>query len=403
MARRDRPLNWRSVCRALLGIGLIWLMVGMALMPSAISFNPGRGFQRSLFVLLYLPSLILVLADRAQVWRRAWQQPVFKIYLLLCAWALLTLVWGKAERPGNEIGRLCTVTLFILGWRAWAGQSGVAEKRLLLLSGLLIGGCALFYSIRFILGMPHAGEGARIAAAGVVGTPNYAAAYMGVACLWLAQVPLGRKGGVWQWLRGIAVAALLVFIALTQSRSIWAALLASVLLAPLWTPGRRSRWVALTAAVLVVPASLAALPILLQRGVSFRPQIFQQAMSLVGHHPLGGQGLGSDFLLHVGRESFTHSHNLFTQAAIQLGLPGLTLLVSLWVAVTWQGWRHRRDWRGRLMLSLWLFATVALQFDMPQLLDSPRPGWLLIWLPVALALGLVDRSRPPDWSRRDVQ
>jgi hypothetical protein len=33
------------------------------------------------------------------------------------------------------------------------------------------------------------------------------------------------------------------------------------------------------------------------------------------------------------------------------------------------------------------------QFDLPQLLDSPRPGWLLIWLPLALALGLAWRRR----------
>ena len=32
--------------------------------------------------------------------------------------------------------------------------------------------------------------------------------------------------------------------------------------------------------------------------------------------------------------------------------------------------------------------TEVLQFDMPQLLDSPRPGWLLVWLPLALALWL---------------
>jgi len=40
------------------------------------------------------------------------------------------------------------------------------------------------------------------------------------------------------------------------------------------------------------------------------------------------------------------------------------------------------------VLALWLYASVVLQFDMPQLLDSPRPGWLLVWLPLALALWL---------------
>ena len=51
------------------------------------------------------------------------------------------------------------------------------------------------------------------------------------------------------------------------------------------------------------------------------------------------------------------------------------------------------DRLGRVVLGLWVYASVALQFDMPQLLDSPRPGWLLIWLPFALALGLEARGQ----------
>ena len=38
-------------------------------------------------------------------------------------------------------------------------------------------------------------------------------------------------------------------------------------------------------------------------------------------------------------------------------------------------------------------SSVVLQFDMPQLLDSPRPSWLLVWLPLALALWLELRAR----------
>ena len=51
---------------------------------------------------------------------------------------------------------------------------------------------------------------------------------------------------------------------------------------------------------------------------------------------------------------------------------------------------------GRLVLALWVYASVVLQFDMPQMLDSPRPAWLLVWLPFALAQGLAWRQRTVD-------
>ena len=109
-------------------------------------------------------------------------------------------------------------------------------------------------------------------------------------------------------------------------------------------------------------------------------------MHLIAQHPWLGLGQNAPFTLVVAGADYTHSHNVLTQTMIELGLPGLLLLVALWLATAWLGWRHRQRVTGRLVL--WVYASVVLQFDMPQLLDSPRPGWLLVWLPLALALWL---------------
>jgi O-antigen ligase len=92
-------------------------------------------------------------------------------------------------------------------------------------------------------------------------------------------------------------------------------------------------------------------------------------------------------------QPYTHTHNLLTQMTVELGIPGLLLTVALWLMMAWQGWRHRALMQGRIVLALWVYASVVLQFDMPQMLDSPRPSWLLVWLPFALALGLAWRER----------
>jgi len=49
---------------------------------------------------------------------------------------------------------------------------------------------------------------------------------------------------------------------------------------------------------------------------------------------------------------------------------------------------------GRIMLALWIYASVAWQFDAPQLLRRPDVEWLFGWLPVALGLGLSWSIRP---------
>lgn len=81
-----------------------------------------------------------------------------------------------------------------------------------------------------------------------------------------------------------------------------------------------------------------------------------------------------------------HAHNMFSQLAIELGLPGLLLWTGIWLVLGWRAWRHRHETRGLIVLGIWVFGTVMVQFDLPHLLDSPRPGWLLTWLPLALGM-----------------
>jgi O-antigen ligase len=375
-----------TVGRYLLGAGILWLVLGMVVMPSGVSFNPGRGYQNSLIVLLYLPALLLACLRRGAVWRALWPLPAFRVMLLLMAWAMLSLSWAHLLRSSDEVGRIISPLVFVLAWQAWAGWRPREGLRLLYLAGIAVAACALVYGILFTL---HHQPGDRIVGPGVIGTSNYAAAAMGAVGVWMAQLPVQRRA--LELLRWLAVAALLVFVGLTQSRGIWLALLLCVLLAPLWNPGWKSRVLAISVALLALLAGVFALPLLTERGASFRPQIFAKSVEMIALHPWSGIGQGTPFIIDLGTQQLTHSHNLLTQAAIELGLPGLLLVVAMWLLVAWEGWRGRDEASGRLVLAQWVFSSVVVQFDLPQLLDSPRPGWLLIWLPFALALGLACR------------
>jgi len=44
-------------------------------------------------------------------------------------------------------------------------------------------------------------------------------------------------------------------------------------------------------------------------------------------------------------------------------------------------------------MALWIYATVAFQFDAPDLLQKPSVEWVLGWLPVAIGMGLAWRAR----------
>lgn len=380
----------QSLRERVLSLGFAWLMLGMLVMPAGISLNPGKAFQLTLIALLYLPALMLVLTRAAFVRDCLWPQPLFKVLLLLLGWSLLSLVWVDLPRPADELGRVLSPVLFVLAWSAWSAPDARRSALLLPLVGYGMALCALYFSVSFLL---HYQPDARVDGHGVVANANYAAAVMGIACVWMVQLPAPSRG--WVVARCAAVAALLGFVLLSGTRSVWLALAVCLVLAPLWQRRRVAGALSLLillgvlADLLFVPDPLGA------RGMSLRPQIFAHALEMIRAHPWLGLGQGAPFRFEVAGEQVTHSHNVFTQAAIELGLPGLALVLVFWGLIGWQGWRWRAQAQGRLVLAMWLFASVVLQFDMPQLLDSPRPGWLLIWLTCALALGLgVPGARP---------
>lgn len=383
VAARPPFLLRRGFWQGVLGTGLVWMMLGLVAMPSGVSFNPGKLYQGSLIALLYLPAWCLALTPRAATWKALLPLPAFRMFLLLLAWAALSLGWAHSRHPGDELSRLLSVLAFVLAWPLWLGDDERRGSRLLLAGGLGIALFAGFYCLQYLWQPPADG---RIVGEGVIATANYAAATMGAACLWLSLLPVpDRRLSALRWL---AVPVLLVFIALTESRSVWLALVACAVFAPLWHRAHGARWLAGVAIVVVLACCIRPWPALVERGTSLRPELLEQSLHLIARHPWTGLGQGAPFTLDVAGTAYTHSHNMWTQTTIELGLPGLLLLLALWLMTVWLGWRHRQRLGGRLVLALWLYASVVLQFDMPQLLDSPRPGWLLVWLPLALALWL---------------
>lgn len=377
----------RGFWQGVLGTGLVWMMLGLVAMPSGVSYNPGKLYQGSLIVLLYLPAWCLAWTRHAATWKRLLPLPAFRVFLLLLGWAALSLGWAHVRHVGDEFSRLLSVLAFVLAWPLWLGDDEGRGQRLLLLAGLGIALFAGFYCLQYLWRPPADG---RIVGEGVIATANYAAAVMGATCIWLALLPVAdRRVAALRWL---AVLVLLAFIALTNTRSVWLALALCALAAPLWCRGRVAGWLAGAVLVVVLVCCLWPMHALVERGASLRPQLFMQSMHLIAQHPWLGLGQGEPFTLTVAGVGYTHSHNVLTQTAIELGAPGLLLLVALWLMTAWLGWGHRRQASGRLVLALWVYASVVLQFDMPQLLDSPRPGWLLVWLPFALALWLELRA-----------
>ncbi|GGA28964.1 O-antigen ligase family protein [Dyella nitratireducens] len=379
----SKAVGW---IRHLLVVGMAWLIIGMAVMPAGVSYNPSKTYQAVLALTLWLPTLVLV-AMRPRRLIEFCRLPLMPWVIALLAWGWISLSWSHAPHRGDEAARNLSLLLFLIACQWVFGGNEQRTRWLLTGCGFVLAAMAIVNMVDFALHPPTDG---RLIGMGVMANANLAAAGMGAALIWLWAWRIEH----WGWLvaKWMAVGVLALFVLLTFTRSAWAALFVALMVMVVCQGGRRA-WI--YAGVICLMGALGValgFEVLMERGWSLRPQIFAKSLELFLQHPLRGLGQGTAFSIQAGDETLDHAHNMFAQIAIELGAPALLLWAGIWLAVGWRAWRHRHETFGLLVLGLWVFGSVAVQFDLPHLLDSPRPGWLITWLPLALSTMLGRRA-----------
>lgn len=365
-------------------IGVLVLLCGAWVLPS------NKLYHQALIVLLWLPALLALFR---RDFRTLLRQPEMLLFIALSLWALVVLVAQGGQDPGSDAKRPAYILLSLLG--VLLASRGQWSLEGLLRPAVLLGGLgALVSTLYFQWSSPHL-EGQRLIAIGLWDTAIMAAHAVGALAVIGAFLFQRPRGVLWLMLWLASVLGYLAFLGFSQTRGVWMALLAVPLIMALAWPNRFSVLAALT---VLVGGGLAALlmpEILMQRGLSFRPELFSGGMRHLGEN--WGLGLGFntyEIVVPSTGQVFKHPHNMYLDLAIRLGVPGLLLFALLWGCVAWRAWQNRALPLGRALLALWVFSSVALQTDGIGLWLKPNADWLITWLPIALSMVLASRQLP---------
>lgn len=374
---------------SILCVGYFWFLAGIAWAPD------NKLYQQGLVVSFWVPALVGAVLQRKRL-LAVWQanHAFLGLLLVFLAWAAVSATWTSAESPFKEVKRVLYVCLFLLGFLLLA-----LERQALLWNGLCFAFVSLALScpLSFYLFYVHDTNplSARLLGIGEAGHPILGAYVMALAAIWGLQFfprTIGRR-----LLWSLPMVALLLFVVLGQSRGAMLALGIAALTMPLWSRGRFVWLVSLFTCAIAVVGLVLFLPLILLRGLSYRPEIFVSSVEMIMQHPWLGQGIGADYRVVTPNfpDGFDHSHNAFTHSAILLGLPGLLLWSGLWLISFRLAWVERETREGRLVLSTLLVSFVASQFDAASLWGSPRAEWFVTWLPIGLSLALAVRRSSP--------
>lgn len=374
--------------------GLFCLLLGIALPTSGL-------YYQLIIVLLWLPTLYL-LARHYQQWRR-WFSPLMGVLTLFFAWALLSSLWSNGEESGRDIKHALMIYLTL-----WAGvlSAGIERRwlpRLLEASCYVMAGVAAIslYNAYVLHGLPIS---VRLASFWQLSHSILAAHVFGfflTVLLYFRPSGLGQQS-VWC----VALLLLAAFVLFTQSRGVWLAVGVGLVFITML----KREWIyilAITLGVGIFALVMVLRPELMTaRGLSYRPELALEGLSLLSQHALGGLGIGSDYNLTLESNGrvFDHPHNLFLSIGLDLGIVGLLLWLLAWVLLLLTAWRNRQSVLGGALLGVWCFASVACLTDGADIWSKPREVWFLSWIPLTLALTLgAAKPRPQALPERKTQ
>jgi O-antigen ligase len=351
--------------------------------------------QSGASVLTYL--LTLVILFRVLQWTDIAKTGFFLLIAVLLLYLSLSVFWSNewtVRDFGSHFVRFLLVCAFVIAV-AEVRLRGQIQRWLRRTMTIVGGGAICAAVINHLVWPPVDG---RLNGLGQLDTHVIAALVYGIVSVLALQVVLREQGTFWRVCGMITIVLAAYAIWSSDSRNAWVSVvfgLAILLLAEKLADRQRFITSVLSVALLggAVLVALFAVDetraMLLPRGTSFRPEIWDQAMArILDGHLLFGLGINTPNDFDLGVTQILHPHNLYLSVMYQGGLVGLLLFVAVLWKTVGELLRHYEEPDAKLALGILSVALPAYLLDGHELLDKIGSTWFLIWLPVAIAVGL---------------
>ncbi|MCU1763696.1 O-antigen ligase family protein [Pseudomonas sp. 14P_8.1_Bac3] len=371
----------------------LWILpAGYFLLLCALFLLPERNLLHKLYYGLFsIPSLI-ALCLRPRQLKELLREPIFIALLLFAGWALLSLCWS----PGDECfaGKLkppLHLLMLFGGCYLLVRHRGEGIQPLLFSAATV----ALIVSIYNLVMFARIYEpGMRMIGGGAFDNPLLASHLFGFFCAYWLSLSMTCKRPQILWLSIPATAIMFAEVIATGSRTP----LVALTLAACWLVficwNRRSV-VLLSALVLGGAAVIVQFSgMLLERGGSYRFEIWQIVLHKIAEHPWIGHGFDASLDVDPGV-----GYTLSEPHSFALGVLYYVGIIGFIPWIFFQAWALLSSWRHRvqplfIIASTWLvFGIGAGLTEGGGIISRPKEHWFLLWIPLALIAALSINQR----------
>lgn len=381
------PLPQYSVIQKIIAVGFIALLTG-------VFWADHRSSYHSIFyALLALPAAVIFLTSKdtrhAFLGNRA-----YLIFMGFSAYMLLSIAWSDTNTAlASLIKRPLYIALFLIGVLTLIQQSRPHFELILKLCILL----AALAAIHGIVTHTLIDGTDRLIGPGTLHNPLLTAHVFGMyAAITLALCTTQDNT------RLVMASALIIFLTaliMTGSRTPIVGLIAAVAWLACTKADKRTRLFIACLLLGLAAITLMNPSIVLNRGLSYRPDIWQHALQQISEAPFFGHGFDNSARFFVAELdiAFHDPHNFLLGILHAGGLAGLLPWLLLMGSALLSGWRLRHDTLALAASTALVFGLASSLTEGDSFLSRPKEHWFLIWIPFSILIAL---SAQPAASRK---
>lgn len=366
-----------------------WLLLGIYILLCGFILVEDTSIYHRLFYILFIPPTIILLTQRNHF--RIVSNPIVFLYLVFILVSFISTLVSTPAALSNMSTRAGYIfALFATASLAFT-QSTRYSSYAALMAGFTVLLASLYNFVPWLSDLIKIGDfGSRFIGPGSLDNPLLSSHIFGFYTVLFALTAIYTNKKGLTFASCIAAICFLLITLSTGSRTPLLALAVTVLWLPLINPNSKTI-AALLGLCTAFAITYAFIPeLLLNRGLSYRPELWSMALEKIKEAPLLGYGFDAEPSLYVAKlgTAFREPHNMHLSILYFTGFLGFAFWTGMHVAALVACIKNKEKPIFVLASCLLVYGVVAGMTEGGGLLPRPKEHWFITWIPLALIAAL---------------
>jgi O-antigen ligase len=337
-------------------------------------------YHKLFYILLAAPTLVALLLQPGML-KKLLCNPLFIAFLVFCAYTMLSIAWSDSQNAtGSLLKRPLYIAMLLLSAGVISLQAPAHLQQSVRLAATVVALAAAIYLGYFLMYQRPAGAG-RLEGYGALYNPLLTAHVLGAfAAVWLVYWFQAKRTLDPMSLISLGVLGLAILATGSRTPLVWLVIVGD----------RKRGLLALAAVVIALLGVVLTYPeAITQRGVSYRPAIWLEALRQIAEQPWLGHGYDSPMTVIIPglAQTLADPHNIELGVLYAGGVVGLVLWMAIYSLAIHFCWKYRKH-PGVTLAATWLiFGFASGLTEGSAFMSRPKEHWFLIWIPLALVYG----------------